>query len=797
MSLSVCVCVRAFASAAADSARTTAGRSVAALAMAAAVALVPVSGVMTARGADAVAQPAANRDVGVHAQVKSQALQSVLQGKFEQTQEMLSRAAANTHDPIVARMATWIGEFQKQRSGFTAERRKSYDEAVADVRKLLDAGKDGYAIDRAKDAFGLADDKIAFRGEAWVDKLIKTSVAQAEEADAKEQWFTSLRLYADLSAIEPANPLWKERLKLATRRIRLIALYTPSELKGLQEGEVKEREQIDAILKPEATTKPTTKPVAVEEADESFRVDWKESLRGITSEMLWDALVDARTNYYRPVEYRDLMIGGLKGLQAIATTKGLEKEKAFAGLGDEAKRGAFLRAIEDQLAAAAGATATNEQILLRAALAKLKTVNRETVQLPEEVLVSEFADGAFAELDLFSSMIWPADVAEFNKSTQGEFSGVGIQIQTDEEGNLKVASPLEDSPAYKAGIKAYDIITHINGRKAKGITLNQAVKTITGPTGTHVVLTVKSPDDTVKEYNIRREVIKVASIKGWSHRPGGGWDYLVDPESKIAYVRMTNFTKSTADELESAVGEMKRAGAKGLILDLRYNPGGLLQAATEVSDRFLAGGTIVSTRADRETPNQPTEAVARDDRGGEVPWPTVVLVNQYSASASEIVAGALKDQDRALVVGERTFGKGSVQMLFPLNNRQAYLKLTTSHYYLPSGKCIHREENSQEWGVDPDLKIEMTPEQMRAAIDARQELDVLRDIQAPPAEGEQRKLEDVAPKVEEVVKEAGDPEKDRKAKEAVAAAKKDPLGSDPQLSAALLLLRMQLAGAQM
>jgi len=196
-----------------------------------------------------------------------------------------------------------------------------------------------------------------------------------------------------------------------------------------------------------------------------------------------------------------------------------------------------------------------------------------------------------------------------------------------------------------------------------------------------------------------------------------------------------------------------------------------------VSDKFLSKGTIVSTRADRETPNQPTEALARSEEN-EFDLPTVVLVNQYSASASEIVAGALKDQGRAYVVGERTFGKGSVQMLFPISNRAAYLKLTTSHYYLPKGKCIHREENSTEWGVDPHLTIEMTPEQMKAAIEARQELDVLRDANAAPAEGEQEKLNDEAPVVKETV---------------AAASKKDPLASDPQLSAALLLLRMKVA----
>ena len=164
----------------------------------------------------------------------------------------------------------------------------------------------------------------------------------------------------------------------------------------------------------------------------------------------------------------------------------------------------------------------------------------------------------------------------------------------------------------------------------------------------------------------------------------------------------------------------------------------------------------------------------------------VILVNQYSASASEIVSGALKDHSRALVVGERTFGKGSVQMLFPLSDRSAYLKLTTSHYYLPAGRCIHREETSQEWGVDPDVTVEMTPEQMRAAIDARQELDILRDANAAPAEGEQEKINDVAPEVQKEVKEV-----------AVAGGKKDLLSSDPQLSAAVLLLRLQLADARL
>jgi carboxyl-terminal processing protease len=228
---------------------------------------------------------------------------------------------------------------------------------------------------------------------------------------------------------------------------------------------------------------------------------------------------------------------------------------------------------------------------------------------------------------------------------------------------------------------------------------------------------------------------------------------------------------------------------KGIILDLRANPGGLLTAATEVSDKYLREGVIVSTHADRETPNGPTIATAKGDDTDNDKTPLVVLVNQYSASASEIVSGALKDDHRAIIVGERTFGKGSVQMLFPLANRSAYLKLTTSHYYLPSGRCIHREENSTEWGVDPDVTVEMTPEQMGAAQDAREDMDVLRDVNAPPAEGEDAKLKDVAPAVADA---AGTP-----APPTTQKTKKDLLAQDPQLSAALLVLRLESLGAHL
>ncbi len=751
-------------------------------------------------GRVAGAAAAAQEQVATVQELKSEAFKALRSGQFDRTSQLLEQAATLSRDPGDAQMAKWTGSFETQRKEFAAERRRQYDKTVAEVKMLVGKGKADYAVDSAARAYLLADDKKAFRQEQWVDELITRTVKSAEKYDGQEQWLKALRLYSDLGSVEPANPVWKERLKLATRRVRLLALYTPDVLKALQESESKEREEVDALLTAlNATTQPTTKPTTKpddksDENNDAFRINWKETLNGVELDMLWQALVDARQNYYREVGYKDLAIGGLDGLRAVATTKGLEK--SFPLLGDEAARDRFVAALDSAEAGINATEPSKEQLALRMMLAELRSANEKTVRIPDEVFVSEFADGAFAELDPFTSMIWPNDLEEFNKTTQGEFSGVGIQIQSDEDGSLKVATPLEDSPAYKAGIKSGDIVTHINGKNAKGITLNQAVKTITGARGTRVTLTVRSPDGKVKDYDIRRDTIKVASVKGWLHRPGGGWDFFVDHDNKIGYMRMTNFTKDTADELDRALDDMGKAGARAAILDLRYNPGGLLTAATDVSDKFLGEGTIVSTHPDRDTGNAPTIATAKAD-GDDAAIPLVVLVNQYSASASEIVSGALKDHKRALIVGERTFGKGSVQMLFPLTDRSAYLKLTTSHYYLPLGRCIHREENSQEWGVDPDVTVEMTPEQMRAAIDARQELDILRDINAAPAEGEQRKLNDVAPEVREQVKEDTKAKADGQKLADGKPAKKDLLSSDPQLSAAVLILRLQLAGAQL
>lgn len=482
--------------------------------------------------------------------------------------------------------------------------------------------------------------------------------------------------------------------------------------------------------------------------------------------MLWEALIDTHEYYYRKADYKALALGGLGGLRTLVTTPGLEK--TFPKLGDVHWRNVFLSAVDKAIESNTSAPPEREQEVLRNTLTSLKDFDLNSVELPSEVFVSAFADGAFDQLDPFTSIIWPGDLQEITQ--QARHAGVGIQPQIDPDGSLRVASVKQDTVAYNAGMKAGDVITQINGAPVTGLTQNQVSDAITGTPGTLVRFTVRSAGGRSRTISLIRQTPQGRSTKGVVRGPDGTWDYLIDSQQKIGYVRIRQFVADTPQELATALDAMEREHVRGLILDLRDNLGGLLSAATDVADKFLDRGVIVQTRPDRQTDNPPAVVVAKPD-SGDCKLPLVVLVNENTASGSEVVSGALQELHRATLVGQRTAGIGRLQMLYPLADRAAYLKLTTGLNYLSSGRRIQREPNSSEWGVVPDVTVQLTPDQMTAANDARQDLDILRP--------------DLSGGAAQPARPSGNADETNKMRSNL-------LARDLQLSAALLVLRLEL-----
>jgi carboxyl-terminal processing protease len=315
-------------------------------------------------------------------------------------------------------------------------------------------------------------------------------------------------------------------------------------------------------------------------------------------------------------------------------------------------------------------------------------------------LIRAAMKGMLNTLDPHSEYMEPVKYTELKNDTEGAFGGVGIVVGM-RDNMLTVISPMEDSPAYKAGILAGDKIVKIEGRSTEKISMPEAVKKLRGEPGSEVALSILRPGSPVKDYRLARAVIKVDTVKDLN----GLHQYPID-DNKIGYVRITQFGEQTATEFRDAIEKMKKQSVEGLVIDLRNNPGGLLDQAVKFCDIFLKRGQlIVSTEGrSQHMKSEQYKATGRDE------YPNVqlaILVNNGSASASEIVSGCLQDVGRAFIVGEQTFGKGSVQSIMPLEDGSA-LRLTTAKYYTPSHKVIH------EHGITPDAIVPMSAEEEEA-----------------------------------------------------------------------------------
>ena len=333
----------------------------------------------------------------------------------------------------------------------------------------------------------------------------------------------------------------------------------------------------------------------------------------------------------------------------------------------------------------------------------LEKINKEYVdEVDQSDSMDSAINGLLQSLDPYSAYMSPEIFNEMQTETSGEFGGLGIEVSM-EAGVVKVISPIDDTPASEAGIKAGDYIVKIDDIQVQGKTLSEAVDLMRGPVGSAIELTIRRiGEKKAITFNITREIIQIQSVKA---------DLL---EENIGYIRLTSFNENSGKQIEREIKKLeKNENINSYILDLRNNPGGLLSQAIEISDFFLNNGEIVSTKGRKTSENRKWFAKKGDITNGKT---LIVLINYGSASASEIVAGALKDHKRAILLGENSFGKGSVQSIIPLKNRGA-IRLTVAKYYLPSGKSI------SEVGVSPDIEIDEDSDEFRIKTETDNQLN--------------------------------------------------------------------------
>jgi carboxyl-terminal processing protease len=620
--------------------------------------------------------------------------------------------------------ADWIKDAVKRLEAHIAQReqqrQEQIDKAGTELDEFIAKGDDPIALSEAlrlaNELQLLMPSRDAFFAEPRISKLIKDAERVARQNATDENWLMASELFARLDLLFENEERYKDERDAIDQRLIMIRMYNPEKF-----WEMRNQRRIAAGEDAFAEYNP-------------IGDDWSQKLSDVRFQTVLQAI--SRTyNHVDGIPMKDILSAGLDALETLVRTP--ELAATFPNLGDEGARSAFLASLDtirSDITDRPGPVSRSD--VYNAAEALIRA-NAESVKIPSAVLAHEFGNGAMSALDPYSAIIWPDELARFERSTRGAFVGVGISIQMDEAQNIEVVTPLEGSPAQRAGIRSDDLIKGVDGKSTLGFTLDQAVDVITGPEGTKVELTIERKDDNDEAQTLTfplvRQVIDLPTVKGWEKVGAGDddWNWFVDQDAGIGYLRVTGFSEKTTAEFDRAVRAMKRQGLNALVLDLRFNPGGLLDQAVSIASRFIDDGMIVRTEdADGRTrDSQDARPVPSDVNVSDIP--VVVLINEGSASASEIVSGAIQahaeeGKIHALVVGHRSFGKGSVQNVFPIpGDNSTLMKLTTQYYKLRGNHIIHRRPGATEFGITPDLAVEMLPQQSMDALLLRRDADVL------------------------------------------------------------------------
>ncbi len=546
--------------------------------------------------------------------------------------------------------------------------------------------------------------------QPYVKKVIQNAIDKAAAYEVKGEWIDAYsNCYLWLPSIDPNNKVYKK--------------YTE---------DIYEKAIIAASL------------------EDSPCETRKERYQGVESKIFMSAVIHLDKNYVSDLDYSLMTEKAINQCHLLGQVMANPPEDYKKTIDPNRSSEEYKKALEawsqslDTLKndAAQKADGTGLESFLQI-FVRVLLLNQLTINIPEEFLVSQFSDASLSALDPHTVIVWPKQIDDFDKQMTNEFFGIGVEISKPANA-LTVASLLADTPASKAGLDAGDIIEKIDGIETKDMPINCAVDKITGPRGTKVTLTIKrAGEEKTRDFVITRDKIVVPTIRGWQRDEKGQWDFMVDKKEKLGYIRLTSFSGESSDDLEKAMIDLEEQGMKGLILDLRYNSGGLLSTAIDVCNKFISEGLIVS-RVHR--PGKMTIYEDAKKKGTHPNYPLVILINSSSASASEIVAGALSDKahERATLVGTRTHGKGSVQGITGIGGSRAELKYTMAHYHLPSGQRVESRDamtklGRKDWGVAPDVQVDLISDEVRKMNEVQRNNDVLYHVDHSDTNGSVKK----------------------------------------------------------
>jgi len=624
--------------------------------------------------------------------------QRILKGDFD-TAEKLIASLDGSANPQIAQLSRIVAEYESIQAQSDSSKKESLAEQMDKLDELRKKFEPDYVVDandigeiisvviRARE-YADEDKKADILKDAFIRKVIASAIEKGKELDAEGRWVDAYaRVFYWLVNLDGDNKQYKD--------------YA---------DELSEKALIEISLK-----------------DDSCGQSSIERHEGITAEMVFRALRALQTNYVNVVDYNEMAKKGLARCRLLGEVLTRTKKKLdYTVAPDDAEKWLMgIGAIQEELDATSTAI-TNEKF--RMIFGEILALNSIALGIPEEVIIAQFAESSFTGLDPYTTLVWPWQVKDFQKNMTQKFIGIGVEISK-ATGTLKVVSLLPDTPAYTSGLDADDEILAVDGESTEDMTIMCAVSKITGPRHTKVTLTIRHADsDKTADITIVRDRIVVPPLRGWQRADNGQWHYTIDPDNGVGYVRITGFTETTGPDMEKILSDLEDHGLKGLILDLRFNSGGYLISAAEVVDIFVEKGMIVKSQPRTGFPTRENA----HKQGTHPNYPLVVLINGQSASASEIVAGALQDEKfkRATLVGTRSYGKGSVQVVTPYTGGDSQLKYTMAYYHLPSGQRVKNrykmeKEGRKDWGIEPDIEVELNMNELREMIDVQRANEVL------------------------------------------------------------------------